>query len=307
LRRNVSFFGNHLSSINMHIILGGTGNVGSAVAQALLKHGEPIVVVTHDSSKATALRQQGADVAVADVHDVDVLRSVFRQGRRLFLLNPPAAPSADPVAEERSSLAAILSAIDGSGLEKIVAESTYGARPGERLGDLGVLYEMEQALTAQPIPATIVRAAYYMSNWGASIQMARAQGSIQTLYPKDFKLPMVAPSDIGELAARLMTEPIDRTGLHFVEGPDRYSSQDVAIALASALGCPVEAQSVPRDRWLVTLKGMGFSDEAAESFANMTAATLDGTFPALNSIERGATSLHDYFMQLVRSESYIAT
>jgi hypothetical protein len=48
----------------------------------------------------------------------------------------------------------------------------------------------------------------------------------------------------------------------------------------------------------VTLKGMGFSDEAAESFANMTAATLDDTFPALNSIKRGATSLHDYFWQL---------
>ena len=46
---------------------------------------------------------------------------------------------------------------------------------------------------------------------------------------------------------------------------------------------------------------MGFSNEAAESFANMTAATLDETFPALNSTERGVTSLHDYLLQLVRS------
>ncbi len=75
----------------MHIILGGSGNVGSAVAQAQLKRHEPVIVVTRDPSKATALRQKGADIAVADVHDVEVLRSVFRQGRRLFLLNPPAA------------------------------------------------------------------------------------------------------------------------------------------------------------------------------------------------------------------------
>ena len=285
----------------MHIILGGTGNVGSAVAQALLKRHEPIIVVTHDSSKAASLRQGGADVAVADVHDVDTLRDVFRQGRRLFLLNPPAAPSSDTVAEERRSLAAILSATEGAGLEKIVAESTYGARPGEQLGDLGVLYEMEQALTAQPIPATIIRAAYYMSNWNASLPVAREQGVIQTLYPKDFKLPMVAPSDIGELAARLMTEPIEQTGLHFIEGPDRYSSQDVAIAFAAVLGRPVDVKSIPRNQWLATLKGMGFSNEAAESFANMTAATLDETFPALNSTERGMTSLHDYLLQLVRS------
>jgi uncharacterized protein YbjT (DUF2867 family) len=285
----------------MHIILGGTGNVGSAVARALLKRREPVLVVTRDSLKAKGLRQDGADVAIADMHDVETLRGIFRQGRRLFLLNPPAAPSSDAAAEERRSLAAILSAINGAGLEKIVSESTYGAKPGERIGDLGVLYEMEQALAAQPVPTTIIRAAYYMSNWRASLQAAREQGVIQTLYPEDFKLPMVAPSDIGEIAARLMTEPIEQTGLYYVEGPDRYSPQDVAIAFAAVLGRPVSTESVPRDRWLVTFKGMGFSNEAAESFANMTAVTLNETFPDLNSVERGMTSLHDYLSQLLQS------
>jgi uncharacterized protein YbjT (DUF2867 family) len=285
----------------MHIILGGTGNIGSAVTRALLKRHEPVLVVTRAPSKAEGLRQDGAHVAVADVHDTETLRDIFRQGRRLFLLNPPAAPSSDTTAEERRSLAAILSAINGAGLEKIVAESTYGAQPGERIGDLGVLYEMEQALTSQSISTTIIRAAYYMSNWRASLQAAREQGVVQTLYPGDFKLPMVAPADIGEIAARLMTEPIEQTGLHYVEGPDRYSSQDVAVVFATALGRPVFAESVPRDRWLAMFKNIGFSNEAAESFANMTAATLDETFPDLKSVERGVTSLHSYLSQMVQS------
>jgi uncharacterized protein YbjT (DUF2867 family) len=91
----------------MHIILGGTGNVGSAVTQALLKRREPVTVVTHDPLKATELRQSGADVAIADVHNVETLRDIFRRGQRLFLLNPPAAPSSDTAAEERRSLSAI--------------------------------------------------------------------------------------------------------------------------------------------------------------------------------------------------------
>ncbi|WP_199320488.1 hypothetical protein [Leptolyngbya sp. FACHB-261] len=124
---------------------------------------------------------------------------------------------------------------------------------------------------------------------------------VQTLYPENFKLPMVAPSDIGEIAARLMTEPIEQTGIHYVEGPDRYSSQDVAVAFATALGRPVFAESIPRDQWLVTFKSIGFSNEAAESFANMTAVTLNETFPNLNSVERGATSLHNYLSQMVQS------
>lgn len=67
----------------------------------------------------------------------------------------------------------------------------------------------------------------------------------------------------------------------------------------------VESYSLPRDRWLVTLKGMGFSDEAAESFTNMTAATRDETLQPLNSINRGATSLEvsvfDHFFALTVS------
>jgi uncharacterized protein YbjT (DUF2867 family) len=287
----------------MHIILGGTGNVGSAVAQSLLKRREPVLVVTRTPSKAAKLRRSGADVAIADVHDVETMRSIFRRGQRLFLLNPPASPLSNTVAEERRSLTAILTALEDSGLEKIVAESTYGAQPGEQLGDLGVLYEMEQALSAQPIPTAIIRAAYYMSNWGASLQTACKQGVVQTFYPEDFKLPMVAPSDIGEFAARLMTEPIEQTGLHLIEAPDRYSSQDVANAFAAALDRPICAESIPRDRWLVTMKGMGFSHQAAESFTNMTAATLDDTFPVLSSVERGMTSLHDYISQLVQSSA----
>jgi uncharacterized protein YbjT (DUF2867 family) len=186
-------------------------------------------------------------------------------------------------------------------LEKIVAESTYGAKPGRRLGDLGVLYEMEQALAAQSIPATIIRAAYFMSNWGTSLQSAHKRGLIQTFYPEDFKLPMVAPLDIGELGARLMIEPIERTGIHFIEGSERYSPKDVAGTLAEIFGRTIDVESIQHDQWFVTRKSIGFSDKAIESFSNMTVATMEETFPDLDSVEQGRTSLHNYLSQLVRS------
>ena len=45
-----------------------------------------------------------------------------------------------------------------------------------------------------------------------------------------FKIPMAAPSDIGEFAAKLMMEPVTKTGLHYVEGPEPYSPAEVAEA-----------------------------------------------------------------------------
>ena len=284
----------------MHIILGASGHVGSALARALLTQNEPITVVLHDDHKAAEWQRQGAHVAVADVHDTAALHQIFRKGQRLFLLNPPADPATDTATEERRTLASILAAIKDSGLEKIVAESTYGAQPGVRFGDLGVLYEMEQALAAQAIPATIIRAAYYMSNWDTSLKTAQEEGKVHTLYPVDFKLPMVAPHDIGQLAARLLREPAKSTGLHYIEGPAHYSAAEVAAAFAEALYKPVVAEETPRDQWLQALQKMGFSKKAAESFANMTAVTLEKQDTNPKAPQRGATTLRGYVQQLVK-------
>lgn len=305
VRLNRKTQGNLLNA--MYIILGATGHVGSAVAQTLLEQGEVVTVVTRDPQKAADWQQKGALAAIADVHDSEALRQVFQQGKRLFLLNPPADPSTDTFTEERRSLVAILKALEDSGLEKIVAESTYGAQSGDRIGDLGVLFEMEQALAAQPIPASIIRGAYYMSNWEASLQTARQEGKVHTLYPPEFALPMVAPQDIGQAAARLLMEPIEKTGLYYVEGPETYSSADVAAAFAEVLSKPVEAVETPKDQWIPVLKEMGFSDKAADSMANMTSITLDDIrqekkYPTPGALVRGTTALQAYIKELVRSQ-----
>lgn len=147
----------------MHIILGGTGYIGSSLASALLEQGEAVTVVGRTRSKAHAFESRGAQFVAADVNNVDALRRVIEGGKRLFILNPPADPSTDTDIEERKTLASILAALKGADIEKVVAESTYGAQPGKHIGDLGVLYEMEQALTALPVPVTIIRGAYYMT------------------------------------------------------------------------------------------------------------------------------------------------
>ncbi|MFK3649502.1 NmrA family NAD(P)-binding protein [Lysobacter enzymogenes] len=277
----------------MHIVLGGTGHVGSALARELIARGEPVTVATHNPDHRDEWLARGAQVALVDVHDTAGLRRLFRQGRRLFLLNPPAAPSTDTDAAEKASLYSILAALEDSGLEKIVAESTYGAQPLERAGDLGILYEMERGLRKLGIAHSVIRAAYYMSNWDASLDDARERGIVRSFLPAGFRLPMVAPHDLGVAAADLMTAPADEQALRYVEGPRRYSPSDVAACFASALGRAVTVEEVPRDRWVEGFRELGFSQPAAESYAAMTAATVDGLELADDPV-RGATTLREY-------------
>ena len=285
----------------MYVILGATGHVGSAAADDLIRAGKPVTVVTRDEEKAASWQSRGAEAAVLDVTDVDALRSAFKRGRRAFLLNPPASPSTDTDVEEHRTFTSIVQALDGSGLEKVVVESTYGAQPGDRIGDLSVLFDFEQALARQPIPVTVLRAAYYMSNWDASLDAAK-QGVLPTMYPADLMIPMVAPSDLGAAAARLLQEEVEQTGIHYVEGPARYSSNDVAAAFAKALDRHVAVAVTPRDQWQAAYRKLGLSDAAAFAFARMTAASVDGSFEMPAEPERGTITLDAYIAALVRQD-----
>ena len=283
----------------MHIILGATGHIGSELARLLLDRGEPVTVVVRNRDTAAAWRARGARSAVADIHDTGALREALLEGTRLFLLNPPADPAFDSDVEERVTLRSILTALEGSSIRGIVAASTYGAKQGTRIGDLGTLHELEQGLAAQAIPVTVLRSAYYMSNWDKALTGAREQGMVPSFFPVEFELPMVAPRDIAEVAAELLTEPNMRTGLVHVEGPERCSAARVAAAFARELAKPIHAVEIPPDRWLPTLEKLRFSAAAAESFAGMCRETLGGRFPDASQARRGATSIEAYIAELV--------
>lgn len=282
-----------------YVIMGGTGHVGSATAEALLARGEAVTIVTRDAGRAGAWRAKGAAVAEADVEDPASLRAALRLGRRAFLLNPPADTSTDVDAVERRTVANILAALEGSGLEKVVAQSTAGARPGERLGDLGVLWELEEGLRRQSIPSAVNRAGYYMSNWDGLLEAVRGTGRLPTMFPVDLALPMVAPSDLGRAAADRLVSPLDDVGVRYVEGPRHYSPRDAANAFAAALGRPVDVDVTPREGWKRAYLDLGFSDAAADSFAGMTAAVVDGGVDSREDAVRGETTLDSYVRDLV--------
>lgn len=282
----------------MFVIMGACGHVGSHLIDVLREQGQEVIAVTHDPSHLDGLKRPGVEPVLADVMHPDSLRKVFRRGRRAFLLNPPAAVDGDTDALERRTAACILEALQESGLEKVVLASTGGARPGERLGDLNVLWEFEQGLQALPIPAAINRAGYYMCNWDGQLDAVRGSGKLVSFFPRELQLPMVAPRNLGEAAARRLLSGCDDVGIRYVEGPARYSADEVAAAFARALRRDVTPEVVPRGQWADAFRSLGFSEAAAASYARMTAVTVDSLDLPPDPI-RGKITLDAYIGALV--------
>ena len=258
----------------MHIITGGTGRVGSALAEALLRKGEKVTIISRSSKSAREWMSKGAQIAVADIYDTVTLHEIFKKGKSIFILNPPADPMTDTPLQERKTAASLVEALKNSNAEKVVVESTLGAQPGYNIGDFGVLYELEQNVAKLSFPCSIIRPAYYMSNWVEQLPAVKESGELISFFPVDLKFPMVAPPDIGELAAHLMMNN-NTPNINSIHGPDLYSAGDVAEAFSKALGKKVKVKVIPKDQWEATYKSMGFSEQGAESYTNMTQISLN--------------------------------
>lgn len=281
--------------------MGATGHVGAVVADQLLTHGHDVTILTRKPDDEGAWAEKGAVVAKADAEDAASLKEAFRRGTRAFLLNPPADPTGDTDATERRTIANILAALEASNLEKVVAASTYGAQPGQSVGDLSTLWTLEEGLRSQSIPSAINRGAYYMTNWLGYTEVVRRTGVLPSMFPAEMKMPMVAPVDVGAAAAERLMAPTNDTGVQYVEGPTRYTPWDVASAFAAALDREVTLEAAPRDTWETIFKDAGFSPQAASAYARMTAVSLDSGFDTPPSPRRGAIDLEAFIAEAVNA------
>jgi len=254
----------------MYVILGVTGHVGCATANYLLSKNLPVRAVLRNPAKAEQWRALGADVAIAGLQDVQALEAAFRNAEGLFVMTPPLLDSPDPIAEHDKMLSALSTAITRTGPEKLVFLSSIGAHLPTGTGAIKKLYSMEQSFRQLSIPTASIRAAWFMENFSHSMDYVRQNNQLPSfLDPTDLSIPMVATRDIGILAARKLQSRW--TGHHNIEleGPCRYSADDVAVILSGRLKRDITATPIPTHLYETSYLSFGCTVAAAAMMAEM--------------------------------------
>ena len=280
----------------MFVVMGATGHIGSELAKNLLRSGRDVTVITRSGKRAENLVKLGAQLAEIDISDHRSLNEVLKQASGVYILNPPANPVHDVDVEERRTIAAIARALENTNLEKVIVQSTYGAQKGDHIGDLGSLYLLEEKVKEIYPEALIVRAAFYMSNWDFALNEIIEKGCLTTIYPSHSIIPVIAPRNIADYLTRLLKS--GKAGIYHVEGPERYTFQDVASAFETALGKRVKLEVVNRENIENYYLSLSFSKSSAMSFAAMALKTISGDWPPLNKTMRGKITLQQYIEKL---------
>jgi uncharacterized protein YbjT (DUF2867 family) len=240
----------------MYAITGITGRVGGATARALLAAGQPVRAIVRSADKGKAWAERGCEIAVAEATDARALAAAFAGVDGVFQMTPPDFDPEPGFPGVRQVVTAVMHAVEAARPGRLVYLSTVGAHVTEpnllSNATLG-----EASLQTLPVPVAFLRPAWFMENAAWDVPAAKTGTVPSFLQPLEHPIPMVATADIGQTAADLLCDRWTGTRIVELEGPARYSANDIAAGFAGALGHPVRMEPVARASWETLFRSQG--------------------------------------------------
>jgi uncharacterized protein YbjT (DUF2867 family) len=297
--------GDKVTTDATYVVLGSSGNTGSIIADFLLSKGQKVRVVGRDPGRLQRFLRKGAEAYTADFSDAAALTKAFSGPRAAYLLLPPLNSREE---QERQS-DAIAKAVKGSGLRYAVHLSSYGAHVPAGTGPVTGLYSSEQKLNAiRDLNVLHLRAAYFMENNLAAIDMIHGMGLFGHALLPDMKLPMIATQDVGDYGAHRLLD-LDFSGKQTREllGERDLTMTEATAVIARAIGKPdLRYEQFSYDQVRQVLTQAGFSPKKAgvyiEMFQSINAGLLAAQEP--RSPQNSTPTSFEKFVQDVLAPAY---
>jgi uncharacterized protein YbjT (DUF2867 family) len=258
-----------MSDADIIVVAGATGNTGSGVATALLARGRRVRALVREESRAEALREQGAEIAVVDLDDPTTLSDALMDGATAVYFVTWNGPSA--LQQSRNLLETIVRSETNP---RVVRLSAFGT-PQSRI--ISELARCEEELEASGLSRTILKPTFFMQNVTMAAPSVQEQGAVYWDWGSG-KAGMVDVRDVVDCAVAVLTGEVgDADGETFVlTGPTAIGFDDVAAILSGVVGRTVEYVPVSHEASREALISMGVPEWIASGYAELGAGFEHG-------------------------------
>ncbi len=251
------------------LVTGATGKTGSAVVRQLLDLGYPVrATVRKRDERADELEFLGAEVVVADFHDLRTMRGAMEGVGRVYFVYPPQGAQL----VEATTIAA--TAARDAGVRGFVNMSQISAREDSDSPLARHHWLSEGILDWADVGAIHIRPTFFaemLPILGA--QTIATEGKLYLPYGDERHAP-VAADDIARVVVGLLTDPEPHVGKRYVlTGPKNLTVAEMASVLSEELGTEVEYVDLPLDVWGDAISGVEGLNEFAVT--HLKAVALD--------------------------------
>jgi NAD(P)H dehydrogenase (quinone) len=225
------------------IVTGATGKTGRVVVSELLKAGYPVRAMVHrEDARSARLQAYGAEIAVAEMSDVERVAEALKDVQRAYY-----CPPYDPYMIQGAVAFAV--AAKEARLEHIVGLTQWLASPSHPSLMTRQLWLVDRLFSTIPgVANTIVNPGFFADAYLATIGLAVHLGIFPWMYGNSRNAPP-SNEDVARVAVAALMDPARHAGKSYrPTGPKLLGAEDMAKAIGRAVGRAVG--TVPTPTWL---------------------------------------------------------
>jgi NAD(P)H dehydrogenase (quinone) len=225
------------------LVTGATGKTGSVVVAELLKAGYPVRAMAHrEDGRSERLKAQGAEIAVADMSDVERVADALKGVQGAYY-----CPPNDPYMLQGAVAFAV--AAKEARLEHIVSLTQWLASPSHPSLMTRQSWLVDRLFSMTPgVAHTIVNPGFFADSYLLLIGFAANLGLFPWMYGDSRNAPP-SNEDIARVAVHALMDPTRHAGKTYrPTGPELLGAEDMAKTIGRAVGRSVRAVRTPT--WL---------------------------------------------------------
>ena len=225
------------------VVTGATGKTGSVVVSELLKAGFPVrAMVRREDGRSARMKAQGAEIAIADMSDVERVADALRDVQGAYY-----CPPLDPYMIQGAVAFAV--AAKEARLEQVVTLTQWLSSPSHPSLMTRQHWLVDRLFSMTPgVAHTIVNPGFFADAYLQTIGLAAHLGIFPWLYGESRNAPP-SNEDIARVAVAALINPARHAGKNYrPTGPELLGAEDIAGAIGRALGRSVRV--VPTPTWL---------------------------------------------------------
>jgi uncharacterized protein YbjT (DUF2867 family) len=236
------------------LVVGSTGQQGSAVTRKLLSEGYSVKAMTRDPGGPVAreLARLGAQPVRADLDDPASLDEAVAGADGVFIvinfwtIGGYGADLSEKRAGEVRQGKAIIDACKRHGVGHVVYSSVGGARRPDHLHAHEVSKaEVEQYLEASGLSYTILQPTWILENDATNPRQQRPDPALDLMLKPGTPLQVLAVADLAAFVNLAFSDPGAYDGLSLELAGDELTGEEMAAILSDTMGTPVPFHSTP--------------------------------------------------------------
>lgn len=262
----------------LFLITGATGKTGGGALKLLLEGGHRVRAMVHrDDDRSRALAAAGAEVVVADLHDLDGMTTALRGVTGAYFCHPilPGLVESTVIFAQAATEAGVRSVVN---MSQISARREAGSNAARQH------WLCERLLDRTDLLTTHIRPTFFAEWLKLWWEKRDGEGYLRLPFGEGRHAPIASADQSRVIAALLLQPEPHNRAAYSLHGPVEMNHHDIAKAMAAELGHPVHYEPISVEEFAASGLQRGTDAHLVQHLSNVAIDYRNGVFSGTNDV-----------------------